>query len=151
LEVHLKKLIVIAVFLIGAIFFITQKYYALRIVNVVGACSHQQISYNRAFYNPFTSSITFKEFVLENADYKIISDRVKAFDLHRAEGKIILPAYFIAENTDIQYYGQSVEKIEVNDIISRRLPDNTISLSAVIKNLSLNPEETATVWHCRLY
>ncbi|MDR2400121.1 MAG: hypothetical protein LBD73_00540 [Deferribacteraceae bacterium] len=150
----MKKLVVLIIFLIGGIFFITQKYYALRVINVVGACSHQQVTYSKAFYNPFTSTITFKELVfkdLGSRDYNIKADKVKAFELHRAEGKIIIPAYFIAENTEVPIVEQTVGRIEVKDITSSRLPDNTIDLSAVIKNLSVASQDAEITWNCKLY
>ncbi|MDR2105627.1 MAG: hypothetical protein LBP51_07740 [Deferribacteraceae bacterium] len=150
----MKKFIAIFIFLIGGLFVITQKYYALRVINVIGACSRQQVTYDKAFYNPFTSSITFNDLVfkdLGSRDYNIRADRVQAFKLHRVEGKIILPVYFIAENTEVPAVEQTVEKIEVSDIISRRSPDNTISLTAAIKNLSMASENAVITYQCKLY
>jgi hypothetical protein len=149
----LKKLIVIAILLIAAIFFITQKYYTLRVVNVISACSHQQVAYSRAFYNPFTSNITFKELALKNMgsnEYNIKAELVKAFDLHKAEDRLIIPVYIIAENTDIPIVEQKVGEIEISDITAHR-KDNIISLNVVIKNLSLSSEDAVITWQCNLY
>jgi hypothetical protein len=149
----LKKFIAIAVLLVVAIFFITQKYYTLRVVNVISACSHQQVTYSRAFYNPFTSDITFKELALKNMgsnEYNIKAERVKAFDLHRAEERLIIPVYIIAENTDMPIVEQTVGKIEISDITASR-SNTIISLNVVIKNLSLSSDDAVLTWQCNLY
>ncbi|MDR2105037.1 MAG: hypothetical protein LBP51_04700 [Deferribacteraceae bacterium] len=150
----MKKFIVIFIFLIAGLFLITQKYYTLRVINVIGACSRQQLTYDKSFYNPFTSSITFRGLVfkdLGSSGYNIKAESVKAFKLHSAQGRILLPSYLIVENTDLPIVEQIVKRIEVSDITSSRSADNTISLTASIKNLSISSEDAVITYRCKLY